>query len=160
MSRFRPPIRRTKQGYLLRLDDAEVALLRRLLDELRALLLAAPDDADPVTLRLFPVANPDDPEREAEYQRLMREELVASRLVAIGTVDDVLVADRPLDDGEITAFMQSINAVRLVLGTILGVTDDPDAADEGVDRVAADSAEYHLYGYLSWLLDWTVRAQS
>jgi hypothetical protein len=90
----------------------------------------------------------------------MREELVASRLAAIGAVDEVLAGDRPLDDGEITAFMQSVNAVRLVLGTMLGVTDDPDIASEGLGGDAADSAEYHLYGYLSWLLEWTVRAQS
>jgi hypothetical protein len=160
MSRFRPPVRRTKQGYVVRLEEAEVALLRRLLHELRALLLADPADAGQLLMRLFPVAHADDPEREEEYQRLMREELVASRLAAIGAVDEVLAGDRPLDDGEITAFMQSVNAVRLVLGTMLGVTDDPDIASEGLGGDAADSAEYHLYGYLSWLLEWTVRAQS
>jgi hypothetical protein len=139
MSRFRPPVRRTKQGYVVRLEEAEVALLRRLLHELRALLLADPADAGQLLMRLFPMAHADDPEREEEYQRLMREELVAS---------------------EITAFMQSVNAVRLVLGTMLGVTDDPDIASEGLGGDDADSAEYHLYGYLSWLLEWTVRAQS
>jgi Domain of unknown function (DUF2017) len=160
MSRFRPPVRRTKQGYIVRLDDSEVALLRRLLAELRSLLLADPVEAGAVVTRLFPVAHPDDPEREAEYQRLMREELVASRLEAINAVDGVLAEGRPLDDAQITAFMQSVNAVRLVLGTMLGVTDDPDAEVEGLDEGSTDSAEYHLYGYLSWLLEWTVRAQS
>jgi hypothetical protein len=43
---------------------------------------------------------------------------------------------------------------------MLGVTDDPDIGSEGLGGDAADSAEYHLYGYLSWLLEWTVRAQS
>jgi hypothetical protein len=54
--------------------------------------------------------------------------------------------------------MQSINSIRLVLGVMLEVTDDPD-----VDEVAEgyeDSPEYALYGYLSWLLEWCVRALS
>ncbi len=53
--------------------------------------------------------------------------------------------------------MQSINSIRLVLGTLLDVSDDPD--DEVVSE-HDDTAEYQLYGYLSWLLEWTVRAFS
>ena len=51
--------------------------------------------------------------------------------------------------------MQAVNSVRLVLGTLLDVTedDDVDPPDELVD-----TAEYHLYGYLSWVLDSSVRA--
>ena len=43
--------------------------------------------------------------------------------------------------------MQSVNAIRLVLGTMLGVTDDPtsDEVDEQLER----SPEYHLYAYLA-----------
>ncbi len=54
--------------------------------------------------------------------------------------------------------MQSINSIRLVLGVMLDVSDDPD-----VDEVAEgqeDSPEYALYSYLSWLLEWCVRALS
>ena len=162
MARFRAPVRRTRDGFALRLEAEEVALLRRLLAELRTLLLAdeLPDEAEALTRRLFPTAHPDDPELEAEYQRLMREELVASRVASIDLVDELLAPGTTLDDAQIGAFMQSVNAVRLVLGTMLGVTDDPSAADDGVGAGHADSPEYHLYGYLSWLLEWTVRAQS
>jgi hypothetical protein len=52
--------------------------------------------------------------------------------------------------------MQSINAIRLVLGTMLGITDD-DAADDA-DR--GDTPEHHLYDFLSWMLEWTVRSLS
>jgi hypothetical protein len=38
---------------------------------------------------------------------------------------------------------------------MLGVTDDPDAE---VDPGREESAEYQLYSYLSWLLEWSVRA--
>ena len=89
----------------------------------------------------------------------MREELVASRLAAIESVSRTIEpanARTLLDEGETIAFMQSINAIRLVLGTMLGITDDEsaDAADD------ADSPEHHLYDFLSWLLDWTVRSLS
>ena len=49
----------------------------------------------PATARLFPVVHPDDAEREAEYQRLMRDELVTSRLAGIETVKDALARQRP-----------------------------------------------------------------
>ena len=168
MSRFRPPVRRAKHGFVLHLDRDEVDLLRRLLAELRGLLTEDPagDDEEPdvavrlatMTTRLFPPAHADDPEQEAEYQRLMRDELVTSRIAAIDTVDSMLGSSRPLAESEVIAFMQSVNALRLVLGTMLGVDDDGEPDDDGVDDTLRDAPEYHLYGYLSWLLEWTVRA--
>jgi hypothetical protein len=93
---------------------------------------------------------------EAEYQRLMREELVQSKLAAFDVIDDALAARTVIDEGQLVAVMQSINSIRLVLGAMLDVSDDPD-----VDEVAEgyeDSPEYALYGYLSWLLEWCVKA--
>ena len=150
------PIRGTDNGYALNLTDDERDLLRQLMGELESLLQ---EDGHPYLSRLFPVANPDDDEAEAEYQRLMREELVASRLAAIESVSRTIEpanAKALLDEGETIAFMQSINAIRLVLGSMLGITDDEsaDAADE------TDTPEHHLYDFLSWLLEWTVRSLS
>ena len=158
MSRFRPPIRRKGEGFVIDVGTDETELIRRLTGELRA-LLTDPDPGEEATallVRLFPVAIPDDPELEAEYQRLMREELVESKLSALAIVDRSL--GERIDEGELLAFMQSVNSIRLVLGTMLGVTDDYDAGEvrEGLE----DSPEYHLYGYLSWLLEWSVRALS
>ena len=58
--------------------------------ELRALLTDPDpgDEAQRLIVRLFPVAYPDDDEMEAEYQRLMREELVGSKLAALDAVDE------------------------------------------------------------------------
>jgi hypothetical protein len=135
-------------------------LVRRLVAELRALL--TDDDPDPeaapLLLRLFPVAYTDDDEREAEYQRLMREELVASKLASLTIVDDALAGSGRVSEPELVAFMQSVNSIRLVLGVMLDVTDDPDS-DE-VDAGLEGSPEHHLYGYLSWVLEWSVRALS
>ena len=85
----------------------------------------------------------------------MREELVASKLATFEIVDAALVGDGHLDEGGLIAFMQSVNSLRLALGTMIGVTDEPDAE---VDPDQEDTPEYHLYGYLSWLLEWSVRA--
>ncbi len=153
--RFVPPVEAVDGGWRITLDVEERNLLVRLVGELRALLTEGDAD-DPLLQRLFPTAYPDDEEQEAEYQRLMREELVASRLSAIEAVTEALEHPELLDEAQTGAFMQSLNAIRLVLGTMLGITDD-DAADRA-ER--ADSPEHHLYDFLSWLLEWTVRALS
>lgn len=158
MSRFRPPVRSVRGGYEIDLGPDEVALIRRLVGELRAMLTDG-DDADQhhhLLSRLFPVAHADDDEMEAEYQRLMRDELVQSKLAAFDTLDAALGTADPIDEMRMMAVMQSINSIRLVLGTLVGVDDDPD--DDEVVPGVEDSPEYQLYGYLSWLLEWCVRA--
>ena len=52
-----------------------------------ATMLTEPPTTPDALARLFPVVHPDEPEQEAEYQRLMRDELVTSRLAGIDTVD-------------------------------------------------------------------------
>ena len=148
---------------MIDLGEDEAMLVRRLLDELRQLLTNPnPDSSEQVLIvRLFPVAHPDDEVAEAEYQRLMRDELVQSKVEAIEIVEKVLTSgrrDRVVDEARLVAFMQSVNAIRMVLGTMLGVTDDP-AAEEVAEAVER-SPEYHLYGYLSWLLEQCVQAVS
>jgi hypothetical protein len=153
---FIPPVRAVNGGFVLHFDDDDRTFLVRLLGELREMLTTEDDAA--MLERLFPTAFPDDAEKEAEYQRLMRDELVSSRVAAFDCATTVLdrAADAPLDDAELLAFMQAINAVRIVLGTLLGITDDETA--EAAD--AADTPNHHLYGYLGWVLEWTVRALS
>ncbi len=158
---FTPPVSAVEGGWRLNLDVDERELLLRLMGELEA-LLTGPDD-NPLLARLFPVAYEDDPEKEAEYQRLMREELVASRLDSILTVRRMLDPSGPavMDENETIAFMQSVNATRLVLGTMLGIDDDGESEDDTEDAAERESTpEYHLYDFLSWLLEWTVRALS
>lgn len=148
-------VTRSRQGYVLHLGAEERSVVSRLLDELRA-LLRSPGTASPVLERLFPVVHPDHPDRESEYQRLMRDELLASRMGAIDTVQRVLAGSGrkvTLDEAQLMAFMQAVNGLRLVLGTVLDVGEDDEPS-------ADDSAEHHLYGYLSWLLDASVRAVS
>ena len=160
----RPPVHKANLAggltyWKLNIDEDERALVLRLFGELRSLLTA--EEPSPLLERLFPPAFLDDEEKEAEYQRLMREELIDSRLAQIDRMVEIL-AD-PDEDGmgldQVTALMQSINAVRIVLGTMLGITDDDYDDLDDLDPDDA-SPEQQLYGYLSWLLDWTVRSLS
>ena len=128
----RPITRARRGGYVLRVAVEERQLISRLLAELRMLLLQPPDDdaAGGVMARLFPTVHPDDAAQEAEYQRLMRDELVASRLEAINVVDAKLAEPGrkvTFDEEQLGAFMQAVNAVRLVLGTLLDVSEDDDS---------------------------------
>lgn len=156
--RFKGPVRRGRDGFVLALDEAEVEVLGRLLGELEELLTDDSPEAAALALRLFPPAHPDDPEAEAEYQRWMRSELIESRLASIAAVRGALAADGPLDESQLSAFARSLNSLRLVLGVMLDVNDDPDRPEmrPGLER----SAEANLYGYLSWLLEWTIQALS
>ncbi|MEO5723470.1 MAG: DUF2017 family protein [Ilumatobacteraceae bacterium] len=151
-----PPLQRVDGGFSLNLQAEEREMLTRLLDELTELLTGSPEQ--PLLRRMFPPAYhlPADAEADAEYQRLMREDLVASRLEAITTLGAALRGQELLDEAGLTALMQAINALRLVLGTLLDVDEEHD-----LDEVADDDpllGEHHLYGYLSFLLDAAVRA--
>ena len=163
--RFKAPITRKGAGFRVNLDADELELLSRLLSELRTLLLGP--STDDRLKRLFPTAyhQPGDSEMDDEYQRLMREDLVASRLSGINAVEAALenVGGRPgakhvpeLTESQLLAFMQAINGLRLVLGTMLDVSEEHD-----LDQVEADHpliGEFHLYGYLSWVLESCVAA--
>jgi hypothetical protein len=157
--KFVPPVEAVDDGWRITLDTEERDLLVRLMGELEALLTGPQDNV--LLLRLFPVAYPEDEEKEEEYQRLMREELVTSRLSAIASVTAALDPERTesLSEAETVAFMQSINAIRLVLGSMLDITDD-ESADLADTTNTTNTPEHHLYDFLSWLLEWTVRSLS
>jgi hypothetical protein len=153
---FIPPIERVREGFAFNIGDDERQLVARLLTELGQLLMGEPDD--PRLVRMFPPAYhlADDAEADAEYQRLMREDLVASKLSGINVVNAALQATEPVDEDAMIAFVQAINGLRLVLGTMLDVSEDLDPDDIDDDDPLA--GEHHLYNFLSWLLDWAVRA--
>ncbi len=151
---------RTAAGYVVNLESEEVDLVVRLVAELRGLLLADDPDTVAITRRLFPPAYhlADDADADVEYQRLMREELVASRLAAMQQVDDALNSRDPLTEEAMHGLLQSLNAVRLVLGTLLDVSEAHDPED--VDDDDPTVGEHHLYQFLSYLLEVAVQAVS
>jgi hypothetical protein len=136
----------------LKLPEAERALMRSLPGQLRELLLAG--EEDPSLARLFPPAY-DDPEADAEYRALMRDELLAKRLAALETVEKTADATT-LDEAELLAWLGAINDLRLVLGTRLDVTEDVDIAAIPDDH--PDASSWAVYSYLSWLQEQVVAA--
>ena len=116
--------RRRRGGFDLRLPEPERALLRSLPSELRELLSAD----DPSTARLYPPGYAEDPEREAEYRAMTRDDLTAGRLESLRVLEETADAER-LDDEQMDAWLHALNDLRLVLGTRLDVSEEP-ARDE------------------------------
>jgi Domain of unknown function (DUF2017) len=126
--------------YQVRLRPNERILVGDLVGQLREQLLASTDE--PSVRRLFPPAYPDDPERDAGYQVLTRDELER-------TLDG-----GELDDAGMTAWMGTLNSLRLVLGTRLDVDEELPTLDADDPLAPA----YAVYEYLGWLLSQVVDA--
>ena len=138
-------------GYRIRLGADERRTLRSLLAELRGLILG--DDA--AVERLFPDAYRDDERASADFDRLVRADLVAGRLDALDTVESSLDAER-LDEAQLAAWCGALNDLRLVLGERLGVTED--LYEEGIRPDDPRGPGLALYGWLTWLQGHVVEA--
>jgi hypothetical protein len=147
-------VRRRAGGIEVRLRGEERDVLRAVLGQLRAAIEA--DAEDPALRRLFPPAYEDDAEKEAGYRALAQHELLESRLQAIDAVEASLDAKR-LDEDAAAAWMRSLNALRLVLGTRLDVTEEDD---HDIDPSDPDAPAWYLYFFLSGLVDDLVGALS
>ena len=160
--RHKRPIERVRGGsFRLNLEPEERAVLAEMLGQLRDLLVSSPAET-PQLRRLFPTAYAQDPEADAEYQRLMRDELAGSRLAAMQTVSAVLdpegSANPQISAEELGALMTSMNSLRLVLGTICDVGEEDDLGEVTPEHPLF--AELQAYGYLSYLVDAAVDALS
>lgn len=144
-----------RQGkFLLSMEPQERALIRQLLGELREVLTLSPED--PRVRRLYPSAYAEDAELEDEYRSLTREELQNGRLASVEAVEASVDAEL-LDLDQLTAWMQAVNSLRLVLGTMLDINDDTDELAFNPEDPNARSVA--LYGYLGGLLDEIVDVQ-
>ena len=151
-------IRRSRRGtFELRIPHAERAILRTLPPQLRGLLADGDRLEDPALRRLYPAAYLDDPEATAEFDGFVRDDLTSQRMTAIDTMARTIDADR-LGEDELSAWLGSINDLRLVLGVRLAVTEESDPGDFDGDPEAASS--FALYGYLSYLEEEIVEALS
>jgi hypothetical protein len=145
-------ITRTRRGtYELQLPEPERELLGNLVEQLRDLLAETTDD--PSVRRLFPTAYNQDPERDREYQQLVRDELLDRRLGALATVEATL-ADPEVTEEQLSAWLSAVNDLRLVLGTRLDVGEEPIEIE--VDD--PEAPVYAVYEYLGFLLSEVVDA--
>lgn len=120
--RRKPAIQRRPDGtFQLTLDDDRRDVLVSLMRQLSELLASQPDH--PNLARLHPPAYLDDPEADAGYQLLAGEELRESQQRSIDAVVESLQKEH-LTEGDLWSWVQSLNGVRLVVGTRLGIEDD------------------------------------
>lgn len=107
----------------------------------------------PELRRLFPTAYPDDPERDAGYQVFARDQLIEKRQEAIRIIRRTVDAETLTAD-ELTAWMGILNDYRLVLGTMLDVSED----DDDIDIEDPDAGSHILYHELGILVSAMVDA--
>jgi Domain of unknown function (DUF2017) len=138
--------------FRINLSEDERETMLRFVDQLEEVLTA--EHTDPRLRRLFPTAYHENPDLDAEYQGYMRDELSQSRASSIATVREILESEDSITESQLYAFMMVLNSLRLVLGTLLGVSEDEDTDDIEEDDPSFGQAQ--LYGYLGWLLEWTV----
>jgi len=149
----------------VRLGHQELAVLRGLPEQLRAVLTEGGDD--PVNRRLFPPAylEPSDAERDVEYRGLMHDELVQAKLANLEVVTGTLERGTPtlrrwtvdLTEEEATAWLGVLNDLRLALGVRLDITEDFDGQ---VDDADPRAPAMHLLSYLGWLEEHLLEALS
>ena len=147
MSSFDRRIKRKRNGQLeLRLTPQEQAVLGHVAGQLREAIVSSAEN--PMLRRLFPPAYVDDAEKEAGFQALARDELLESRLAALDDVEAAL-SDRVMDADRASGLLRSCNALRLVLGTRLDVSEDEDP---DIDPDDPEAATWALYYFLSTLV--------
>jgi hypothetical protein len=148
----KPPVKRRDDGrFALAIPEQEREVLRSFLEQLRDLLMGE----DPLLTRLFPPAYLSDEKRDAEYQQLMRGDLMESRFSAIERTQATL-DEKVVDETTLTGWLQSINALRLVVGTRIDAGETPERPDPDDPDVAL----HVLYDHLGWLVMHIVGALS
>jgi hypothetical protein len=131
--------KRKDGGWTAILPPGSVEVLEKLPGRLRA-VLEKPDFGDQVVARLFPQAYRDDPEAEAEYGRLMRDDLLARKLEGIDSFERTFAGRRErkgllgtrigrffevdLSGEDLTLWLGFLHDMRLLIGTRLDITDE------------------------------------
>ena len=153
--RENPVVRRQPDGtFRLVLDPRNVEALASLLGELDELLEVAPDD--PSLARLHPTAYSDDPERDLAYQILAGDELRTNRRATISAVRSSLEKTE-LSEDELWGWLQALNALRLVVGTRLGMDDD-ESDRPPLSRSDPDAALWDVYDFSTQIQYFVVSA--
>ena len=142
-------------GITVTLRDEERSGLAAVLEQFRELLLAGTDAS---MLRFQPPVHIQDPEASDEFWEMAAGPLLRHRLEAIDIVEAGL-AGAALDEEAVSAWIQTLNSLRLYLGNTLEVGaatfDPPPAGDK-----SQQAARYMLYEWLGGLLDQLVAAAS
>jgi hypothetical protein len=172
-------IQRTPAGLRLKLDDDEMRMLTRLVDDIDELLagtardvrspdplveltgldvdasdvVEAPDD--PALRRLLPDAYRDDDEAAADFRRYTENSLRGAKradatVVRQGLASIAALGERILDDEQADAWLRFLTDARLVIASRLGIETADDV--EAFYHLPASDPRLMLYGVYEWLL--------
>ena len=129
--------RYTRRGVVVALESVEREALASVLSQFRQLLFVG---TDPNLACLEPPACLDDLDTELEYRAMAANRMLRHRLEAIETVE-VGLRGGTLDYDAVSAWMQTINGIRLYLGERLGIGGEPGPEPSGRNEVEADRDE-------------------
>lgn len=152
-----PVTRKGPDRFKVRLSPPERAAVSTFVAQLRALLTSEDPSSDPAVARLFPAAVPDDVMANLEYEQRHGHDLLLGKLEALDIVDATIGKDELTED-EVLAWLGSLNAIRLVVGTRLELTEESSDDDFAGDEQTAGMFE--MYRYLTWLEGWIIEALS
>jgi len=136
-------------GYDVHLPDEERELLGVLPGRMLIALeiLSNPDAIVPDELRrLFPPAYPTDASAESAYIRLVREDLLEHHRDALTLLRDSAEVTH-LDTNGVNAWLTSLTGLRLMLGSMLDITE----AEMEIDPADPNYYNWICYHYLSQL---------
>lgn len=173
--------RRTATGrVILRVDAVEKGLLTSLLEQL--LEFVAPEDADesadplsrmvgidetaerpddPALARLFPDAYLDDGEAAADFRRFTERSLRESKMAHAHTALDSLRRSGEkvtLSADEASAWLGTLNDIRLALGARLAITEDSAEEFAALPDDDPRAATFHVYDWLTFLQESLVQS--
>ncbi len=144
---------RVGDGLRLAIDEYSREVVVHLLGELRTEVQSARDAAHdelPAHMkRLFPTAYHADHALNEEYRRLTHGDLADAHLAAIEDATTLLAPGCEFAPDDLARFVRAINSMRLVLGTLLDVSE-ADHDDPPEDDPSAPQRQ--VYDYLGWLL--------
>ena len=134
------------------LEPFEVELIRQLRDSVRASVAGQGAD-DPAVARLFPATVSGDDEADDELRRLIRDDLVQSKLSGLDAIVDLLEDAKPhrgrlrleLEPEDAMLVLGVLNDLRLALGARLGIEEvDRDSIADDDPRVRTIAIMDHL----------------
>ena len=144
-------------GVRVRLDESEAPVFRRLVEEMRELLLMSEDiPEEPIRDRLFPAAY-QDPDQEKSYRELVHSDLLQGKLAALDLIAGAIgrhgVVDIEVPAGEVDAWLTALTDIRLAIGTRLDVDEEKMSAEADLnDPEAPALGVLHWLGWMQELL--------
>lgn len=133
--------------FRVRMRRGERALVRRVVAEQQQRLVEDGPSLAPLFPPGYGETDATSSERSAEFASLTRDDLMATRSLALDRVHASL-DDRNIDGDTLAAWMRTLNDIRLVLGTDLGIEDDHQAPPTPWDSTFPTWRTYAVLGNL------------